>query len=233
MSENLLLQPEPAVEVVARGAPGAARHERKATPADVAAPPAAPSTARRRLRDELDRLTSVRSVLAGEALDQETEAESVGELSSIDQHPADLGSETFERERELSLLEDVEAEIADVRRALVRLDRGGLRPLPGVRPTDPRRAAVCGPGGPLLLRAPSRSRGDRPSGDLNRRAVAADVRDAAPAIAVGQQLVARLPDDAGAAHHVAVEPRSPRPARTRRVGRRRRATRRTSAVARS
>jgi RNA polymerase-binding transcription factor DksA len=125
MSENLLLQPEPAVEVVARGAPGAARHERKATPADVAAPPAAPSTARRRLRDELDRLTSVRAVLAGEALDQETEAESVGELSSIDQHPADLGSETFERERELSLLEDVEAEIADVRRALVRLDRGG------------------------------------------------------------------------------------------------------------
>jgi RNA polymerase-binding transcription factor DksA len=89
------------------------------------APPAAPSTARRRLRDELDRLTSVRAVLAGEALDQETEAESVGELSSIDQHPADLGSETFERERELSLLEDVEAEIADVRRALVRLDRGG------------------------------------------------------------------------------------------------------------
>jgi len=89
------------------------------------APPAAPSTARRRRRDELDRLTSVRGVLAGEALDQETEAESVGKLSSIDQHPADLGSETFERERELSLLEDLEAEIADVRRALVRLDRGG------------------------------------------------------------------------------------------------------------
>jgi RNA polymerase-binding transcription factor DksA len=94
------------------------------TPADVPALPAAPSTARRRLRDELDRLTSVREVLARDALDQETEAESVGELSSIDQHPADLGSETFERERELSLLEDVEAEIADVRRALVRLDRG-------------------------------------------------------------------------------------------------------------
>lgn len=104
MSEDLQLRAEPAVEQVHR------------------AP--APSTARWRLRDELDRLTSVRAVLLGEALDHETEAESVGELSSIDQHPADLGSETFERERELSLLEDVEAEIADVRRALVRLDRG-------------------------------------------------------------------------------------------------------------
>jgi len=124
MSEDRLLQPETAVEVVARGGPGAARHEPKVIPADVPAPPAAPSTARRRLRDELDRLTSVREVLARDALDRETEAESVGELSSIDQHPADLGSETFERERELSLLEDVEAEIADVRRALVRLGRG-------------------------------------------------------------------------------------------------------------
>jgi RNA polymerase-binding transcription factor DksA len=124
MSEGLLLQAETAVEVVARGGPGAAHHEPKVIPADVPAPPAATSTARRRLRDELDRLTSVREVLARDALDQETEAESVGELSSIDQHPADLGSETFERERELSLIEDVEAEIADVRRALVRVDRG-------------------------------------------------------------------------------------------------------------
>jgi RNA polymerase-binding transcription factor DksA len=104
MSEDLQLRAEPAVEQVHRAA--------------------APSIARRRLRDELDRLTTVRAVLESEALDQETEAESVGELSSIDQHPADLGSETFERERELSLLEDVDAEIADVERALVRLDLG-------------------------------------------------------------------------------------------------------------
>ncbi|HEX2562286.1 MAG TPA: hypothetical protein VHK25_00135, partial [Acidimicrobiales bacterium] len=92
MSEDLQLRAEPAVEQLHRAA--------------------APSNAGRRLRAELDRLTTVRAVLASEALDQETEAESVGELSSIDQHPADLGSETFERERELSLLEDVEAEIA-------------------------------------------------------------------------------------------------------------------------
>jgi len=71
MSEELRLRAEPAVEQVHRAA--------------------APSIARRRLRDELDRLTTVRAVLESEALDQETEAESVGELSSIDQHLGPVG----------------------------------------------------------------------------------------------------------------------------------------------
>jgi RNA polymerase-binding transcription factor DksA len=48
----------------------------------------------------------------------------VAETSTIDQHQADLGTETFERERDQSLLEDIEQEIADVQRAFVRLDRG-------------------------------------------------------------------------------------------------------------
>ncbi|HEX6419685.1 MAG TPA: sigma 54 modulation/S30EA ribosomal C-terminal domain-containing protein [Acidimicrobiales bacterium] len=95
------------------------------TAADEPAPPAEPSTARRRLRDELDRLEAVRAAIVGEGLREESETESLGETASIDQHPADLGTETFERERDLSLLEDVEAEIADVRRALARVHRGG------------------------------------------------------------------------------------------------------------
>jgi RNA polymerase-binding transcription factor DksA/ribosome-associated translation inhibitor RaiA len=94
------------------------------TPADEPAPPAEPATARRRLRDELDRLEAVRAALVGEALDEEPASESVGEVATIDQHQADLGTETFERERDLSLLEDVELEIADVRRAFARVDRG-------------------------------------------------------------------------------------------------------------
>lgn len=94
------------------------------TPADEPAAPTEPATARRRLRAELDRLERVRAALLDEGLDAETESASVAELSSLDQHPADLGTETFERERDLSLLDDVDAEIADVHRALLRVDRG-------------------------------------------------------------------------------------------------------------
>lgn len=114
------------------------------TPADEPAPPALPSTARRRLRDELDRLEAVRAALVAEKLGEEPEGESVGEMSTIDQHPADLGTETFERERDLSLLEDVEREIADVQRALVRVHRGtyGLCEACGRQIPDERLAAM-------------------------------------------------------------------------------------------
>jgi RNA polymerase-binding transcription factor DksA len=81
-------------------------------------------TARRRLRNELDRLRAVRDTLIGEGLAEETEAASVAETSTIDQHQADLATETFERERDQSLLQDIDQEIADVQRAFVRLDRG-------------------------------------------------------------------------------------------------------------
>ena len=38
--------------------------------------------------------------------------------------PADVASETFEREKDFSILEQVEAELADVERALRRIDDG-------------------------------------------------------------------------------------------------------------
>jgi RNA polymerase-binding transcription factor DksA/ribosome-associated translation inhibitor RaiA len=88
------------------------------------APPAEPATARRRLRAERDRLEHVRRTLWDEGLDAMTESQDVAELSAADQHPADLGTETFERERDLSLLSEVDAEIEAVDRALVRLDAG-------------------------------------------------------------------------------------------------------------
>jgi len=47
-----------------------------------------------------------------------------GELSTVDQHPAELGSETFERELELTTLTIVEGELKDIDDALGRLDRG-------------------------------------------------------------------------------------------------------------
>ena len=79
--------------------------------------------ARQRLMDERERLDGVRSTFDGEGLDQ-SESDSLGELSSYDQHQADVGTETFEREKDLSILEQVEAELADVEHALRRLDDG-------------------------------------------------------------------------------------------------------------
>jgi RNA polymerase-binding transcription factor DksA len=79
--------------------------------------------ARQRLVEERERLDGVRSTFDGEGLDQ-SERESLGELSSYDQHQADVATETFEREKDLSILEQVEAELADVEHALRRLDDG-------------------------------------------------------------------------------------------------------------
>jgi len=80
--------------------------------------------ARRRLEDERARLEGVRETFADEHLNDESESDNVSELSSIDQHQADLGTETFEREKDISILEQIEAELADVEHALQRLDDG-------------------------------------------------------------------------------------------------------------
>ena len=80
--------------------------------------------ARQRLEDERARLDELRSSFADEHLSDESEGESISELSSIDQHQADVGSETFEREKDISILEQVEAELDDVEHALRRLDEG-------------------------------------------------------------------------------------------------------------
>jgi RNA polymerase-binding transcription factor DksA len=80
--------------------------------------------ARQRLADERARLDGVKSTFDAEGLTDESESDSLGELSSYDQHQADVGTETFEREKDLSILEQVEAELADVEHALRRLDDG-------------------------------------------------------------------------------------------------------------
>lgn len=80
--------------------------------------------ARQRLADERERLTGVRATFDEEHLTDQSENDSVGELSSYDQHQADMGTETFEREKDMSILEQVEAELADVEHALRRLDDG-------------------------------------------------------------------------------------------------------------
>jgi RNA polymerase-binding transcription factor DksA len=83
-----------------------------------------PDEVRQRLDDERARLEGVRDTFADEHLHDESESESLSELSGFDQHQADLGTETFEREKDLSILERVESELGDVEHALSRLDEG-------------------------------------------------------------------------------------------------------------
>jgi RNA polymerase-binding transcription factor DksA len=75
---------------------------------------------RRRLDAEREKLKGLVDGLRTET----SENDQVGELSAYDQHPADLGSETFEREKDLAILEGLETELAEVEAALRRLDDG-------------------------------------------------------------------------------------------------------------
>lgn len=47
-----------------------------------------------------------------------------GELSNLDQHPGDSGTETFEREKDMAILGTLEDQIKEVDKALVRVDDG-------------------------------------------------------------------------------------------------------------
>jgi RNA polymerase-binding transcription factor DksA len=74
---------------------------------------------RRQLTSERDRLLELHASVDG------TVADDLGELSSAVQHPADSGSETFERSKDDSIRAQLEAELADLERAIDRVDRGG------------------------------------------------------------------------------------------------------------
>jgi len=76
--------------------------------------------ARQRLQDARAR----RLRLAQRLREDEADPVEAGELSTVDQHPAELGSETFERELELTTLTIVEGELKDIDDALARLDQG-------------------------------------------------------------------------------------------------------------
>jgi RNA polymerase-binding transcription factor DksA len=77
---------------------------------------------RKRLEAERRRLAELTGTLSVPNGDSEGEASS--ELGDYDQHPADMASETFERAKDLSILIGMEAKIADVERALERLEAG-------------------------------------------------------------------------------------------------------------
>jgi DnaK suppressor protein len=78
---------------------------------------------RARLEEDRERL---QRVVAGLRADAETtgDASAIAEQSGYDQHPADIGSEVFEHEKNQSLLEQVESELSEIDFAFQRLEGG-------------------------------------------------------------------------------------------------------------
>ncbi len=113
-------------EAAGRGAvaPSAHRHDNVAPPRRIQSKGESMKTdeARERLMAERDRLTQVRDA-ASRLSTSATEA-AQRELSSVDQHPAEQGTETLERELDLSVLQSVETELTELQAALDRLDAG-------------------------------------------------------------------------------------------------------------
>src|SRR3954449_13007284 len=95
--------------------------------------------ARERLERERARVSELIAGLRSEGLDEE-QSEQTGDLTHYDQHPADQGSELFEREKDLAILEGLEADLAEIEAALQRLDEGryGVDEITG-DPIDPAR----------------------------------------------------------------------------------------------
>lgn len=83
-----------------------------------------PDAARERLGAEHARLARLVAAFDDEGLRDRSEQEDLSALSALDQHPADQGTETFDRERDLSVREQVEAEFAEVDAALRRVEEG-------------------------------------------------------------------------------------------------------------
>ena len=80
--------------------------------------------ARELIEAERARIQALVREREAEGITSEPEGEQFSELAAHDQHQADLGTETFEREKDFSLLEQLEAELDELDRALRKLDDG-------------------------------------------------------------------------------------------------------------
>ena len=73
-------------------------------------------------RERLESLVRERETETG--IGSESETGSISELSALDQHQGDIGTETFEREKDFSILQQLEAEISDLDAELRKIDEG-------------------------------------------------------------------------------------------------------------
>lgn len=83
-----------------------------------------PEHARELIESERERLQGLVREREAEGIGTQSESDQISELSSLDQHQGDIGTETFEREKDFSLLEQLEAEIDDLDTALRKVEEG-------------------------------------------------------------------------------------------------------------
>jgi|SRR5437773_6248947 len=76
------------------------------------------------LERERIRLRTMLDSLKRETANVTSDGDTFSETGSADQHPADMGTETFELEKDLSIQSTLEASLADVEWALKRVDDG-------------------------------------------------------------------------------------------------------------
>ena len=72
---------------------------------------------------EEEKLYSLQEALRERQMDV-TATNSIGAISSYDQHPGDEGTETYEREKDLGLLQDTQQQMAQIDRAREKLEQG-------------------------------------------------------------------------------------------------------------
>jgi RNA polymerase-binding protein DksA len=80
--------------------------------------------ARNKLEEERRRLVGARADLESEVQQESAGGGGVSQSSSSDQNPADQATETFEREKDLSILESTDEQLRDIERAFARIEDG-------------------------------------------------------------------------------------------------------------
>jgi RNA polymerase-binding transcription factor DksA len=83
-----------------------------------------PEQARQLIKGERQRLEGLVREREAEGIGTQSESDQISELSSLDQHQGDIATETFEREKDFSLLEQLQAEIDDLDAALRKVEEG-------------------------------------------------------------------------------------------------------------
>lgn len=79
---------------------------------------------RRRLEAERERLLSLREEDEEVSDLNEEQSESAGDLADYDQHPGDVGTETFERTKDIAVHDQIDEHLRDVEDALARVEDG-------------------------------------------------------------------------------------------------------------
>lgn len=79
-------------------------------------------TARTRIAEEIDRLRRLVADQTESGELDEGQQGSLSELSTVDQHPADIATDTFERTKALAIQNQLRAEIMELEEALERVE---------------------------------------------------------------------------------------------------------------